>query len=186
MEPREEVEIITRVLAGESHAYALIVNAYKKPIFNLAFRMTGNYDDANDLAQETFLKAYSSLNLFDRNKRFFTWLYTISLNLIRNHLRDHKGAAFQEYRESNLPYDPLQGAPSDPEEVMIREQQRYRLDMSLGNLPADLREAVVLRFFQGLSFETMAEVLKITLSAAKMRVYRGLRALREAMGDRAQ
>jgi RNA polymerase sigma-70 factor (ECF subfamily) len=183
MEPDEEVEIITRVLKGESHAYGRIVNAYKKPIFNLAYRMTGSYDDANDLAQETFLKAYSNLNLFDRKKRFFTWLYTISLNLIRNYLRDNRGVTLQEYLESALPYDPLQGDPSDPEGVMIREQERQRLEMFLQTLSTDLREAVVLRFYQELSLETMAEVLKISLSAVKMRVYRGLKALREAFGD---
>ena len=87
MDRREGQDLIARVCRGEQTAFAVLVDAYAKPIFNLAFRMTGNHQDADDLAQETFLRAYQKLNRFDSEKKFFTWLYTIALNIIRNHLK---------------------------------------------------------------------------------------------------
>ena len=76
MEPDQEDEVILSVLDGKREAYALLVDAYRTQIFNLAYRMTGNYEDASDLAQETFIKAYQNLRQFDPGKRFFTWLYS--------------------------------------------------------------------------------------------------------------
>ena len=84
----KDIDIIRRVLEGNRDSYALIVDKYKGPIFNLTYRMTGSYDDASDLAQETFIRAYKNLSRFNTEKKFFTWLYTISLNLIRNHLKE--------------------------------------------------------------------------------------------------
>ncbi|RPJ10029.1 MAG: sigma-70 family RNA polymerase sigma factor [Desulfobacteraceae bacterium] len=85
----EENQIVQRVLQGESGAFADLVDAFKGMIFNLAFRMTGSRQDAEDLSQETFIRAYKSLRQFDQRKRFFTWIYTIGLNLIRNHIKKH-------------------------------------------------------------------------------------------------
>jgi len=89
MTPTEENRIVERVLQGEREAFAALVDAYKGAIFNLAFRMTNSYQDADDLSQETFIRAYRNLRQFDPRKRFFTWIYTIGLNLIRNHLKKH-------------------------------------------------------------------------------------------------
>jgi RNA polymerase sigma-70 factor, ECF subfamily len=179
MKPDQETDVIARVLDGETSAYAEIVDAYKKPVVNLAYRMTGSYDDALDLAQETFLKAYSQLGRFDRRKRFFTWLYTISLNLIRNHLKRKARAARREDQERALRYDSWQANGADPESVLIKRQRDVQIYACLQALSPDLREAVVLRFFQELPFETLADILDISPGAAKMRVYRGLERLTE-------
>ena len=89
MTTNEENQIVERVLQGKREAFAALVDAHKGTIFNLAFRMTGNHQDADDLSQETFIRAYRNLRQFDPRKRFFTWIYTIGLNLIRNHLKKH-------------------------------------------------------------------------------------------------
>jgi RNA polymerase sigma-70 factor (ECF subfamily) len=148
MTPTEENQIVERVLKGEREAFAALVDAYKRAIFNLAFRMTDSHQDADDLSQETLIRAYRNLRQFDPRKRFFTWIYTIGLNLIRNHLKKHG-------RE------------------ISRENAARR--------SSDLREAVVLRFYQDLSFEEIATISDTSLSAVKMRVYRGLEQLKRLM-----
>ncbi len=184
MNDREENQIIKRICQGHRHEYALLVDRYKTPLLNLAYRMTGNYDDAEDLAQETFVRAYEKLSHFDRNRSFFTWLYTIGLNLIRNHL---KKAGRTVAADPLIPaHGEQQGDAEfkDPERSVMNGQDMDRLHMALLQLSEDLREVLILRFQQGLSFSDIAEVAGISQSAAKMRVYRGLERLRELMEDK--
>ena len=180
MDWKEQNEIIARVLSGDRNAYTLVIKRYKGPIFNLAYRMTGSYQDADDLTQETFLKAYLALKKFRGDKKFFTWLYTISLNLIRNHLRGAKPVT--EPMET-LCSEPREDEPG-PEGCAIRGEELRTLDICLHQLAPDVREAVVLRFHQGLSFEDIASVSGCSLSGAKMKVYRGLEKLRTLMEER--
>ncbi|MBW2630449.1 MAG: RNA polymerase sigma factor [Deltaproteobacteria bacterium] len=181
MEEKKEIDIIRCVLEGDRHSYALLVDTYKAPIFNLAYRMTGSYEDASDLAQETFVKAFENLGRFDQGKKFFTWLYTIGLNLVRNHLKKRKKVFLRDFTEDT---DLLsRDNPSNPEHSLIREQRVCHLNMCLHRLSDNLKEAVVLRFYQELSFEEVAEISGLSLSAAKMRAYRGLEKLRELMEE---
>ena len=180
MDWKEQDEIISRVLKGDRNAYTLVVNRYKGPIFNLAYRMTGSYHDADDLTQETFLKAYVALGKFQRDRKFFTWLYTISLNLIRNHLRGAKPVS--EPMESLCSSEPTNDF-ENPEGSAIRGEEIKLLNICMRRLPPDVREAVVLRFHQGLSFEDVAAVSGCSLSGAKMKVYRGLEKLRFLMEE---
>jgi RNA polymerase sigma-70 factor (ECF subfamily) len=176
----EENQIIERALQGESGAFAAIVDAYKGMIFNLAFRMTGNRQDAEDLSQEIFIKAYRNLRQFDRRKRFFTWLYTIGLNVIRNHVKKKGRATIREDAARNS-YNPGTDRDSHAELDFMQAQEVGRLEVCLMDLPDDLREAVVLRFYQGLSFEDIASVSDASAGAVKMRVYRGLERLKQLM-----
>jgi len=180
MDWKEQNEIISRVLGGDRNAYTQVVNRYKGPIFNLAYRMTGSYHDADDLTQETFLKAYMALRKFQGERKFFTWLYTISLNLIRNHLKGTKPVS--EPMEA-LCNSEFRSDLENPEGCAIRGEELRLLDLCVGKLTPDVREAVVLRFHQGLSFEDIAAVSGCTLSGAKMKVYRGLEKLRSLMDE---
>ena len=178
MTPTEENQIVERVLQGEREAFAALVDAHKGAIFNLAFRMTNSYQDADDLSQETFIRAYRNLRQFDPRKRFFTWIYTIGLNLIRNHLKKHGREMTRETAARNSSEAGIdQGAQAERD--MMQAQEIRRLEIGLQKLPAYLREAVVLRFYQELSFEELATILDASLSAVKMRVYRGLDQLKQ-------
>jgi len=177
MEPDQENEVILNVLHGKREAYALLVDAYRTQIFNLAYRMTGNYEDASDLAQETFIRAYVHLQKFDREQRFFTWLFTIGLNLIRNHLKK-RGRDLSRENVVRISSEPGIEEGAQAEQNLIQAQEIRRLEICLQKLPADLREAVVLRFYQDLSFEEIAMISNASLSAVKMRVYRGLEQLK--------
>ena len=156
--------------------YALLVDRYKGPIFNLAYRMTGNREDADDLAQDVFIRAYEKLGSFQQDKKFFTWLYTIALNCIRSHMKNTKDA--------RMKVDTVVRAAlnrNTPEEVMEEEQKYRNLDFSMQRLPSEMREVLILRFYQSLTFNEIAEILDESLGAVKMRAYRGLQKLKSLM-----
>jgi RNA polymerase sigma-70 factor (ECF subfamily) len=175
----QEKDIVRRVLEGETEAYALLVDAYKDPILRLAFRMTGNLQDADDLAQDAFVRAFRNLHRYDRERPFFTWLYTVALNGIRNHLKKRKRQERGD-AESAAEGDEAEDTPG-MEERLDEARDAERLDRALRRLPAEQREALVLRFYQGLSLEETSEVMGVSLSAAKMRIYRGLERLKQIL-----
>ena len=177
----EDHSIIERIIAGDRDSFALIVHKYNAPVFNLAFRMTGSYEEAGDLAQETFVKAFENLGRFDRKRRFFTWLYTIGLNLIRNHLKKKKNYVTNRVRGADYH---SQSSPPDPEQDMIQQEEVLRISSCLDRLPVKLKEAVVLRFYQDLSFDEIAEITACSVGSAKMRVYRGLEGLNRMMNEK--
>jgi RNA polymerase sigma-70 factor (ECF subfamily) len=178
MKQIDEGEIIVRVLGGDREAFSALVDVYKGPVFRLAFRMTGSAQDADDLTQETFLRAFQSLGRFRAGERFFPWLYTVSLNVIRNHLR-RANALLEESARNEAPQatDPR----NDPAEAAIGREQGRRLQGYLLQLSVPVREALVLRFYEELSFEDIADLTGDTLSSAKMKVYRGLEKIRLMM-----
>jgi RNA polymerase sigma-70 factor, ECF subfamily len=188
MDQKIEAEIVARVLKGDRQAYAMLVEEYKSPIYNLAYRMTKNIADAEDLAQETFLHAYNQLSRYDTKRSFYTWLYTISLNLIRNHLKKtsrHRQADFRhgEMASGAVDSDGIQAALQEsPDGDESRKEREEDLESCLQELAPELRELLVLRFYQGLSFEAISEITSLSPSAIKMRVYRGLEKLRKYIG----
>ena len=183
MDQKNEAEIVIRVLKGDRQAYALLVEEYKNPIYNLAYRMTNNSQDAEDLAQETFLRSFRELSRYDTNRSFYTWLYTISLNLIRNHLK--KTGRKTDFRNMDTSSDisAFDAKKVVSNEVDNKDESRKelekQLEICLQKLSPELREMLVLRFYQGLSFETIADITGFSQSAVKMRVYRGLATLKK-------
>ena len=181
LKPEEESAILDKVLAGHREAFAGLVDAYKAPIFNLAFRMTGNLEDASDLAQETFVRAFVNIKKYNRNKRFFTWLYTIGLNIIRNHFRQKAHSCRVEIQ---IIAEPAASDPAgNPEAGLLEDEASRKLTSALKCLTQNQREAVVLRFYQDLSFHEMADLMGSSVSAVKMLTYRALERLRVALAD---
>jgi RNA polymerase sigma-70 factor, ECF subfamily len=179
MDQQQEQQVIAAILAGDTDAYAILVNRYQQPIFNLVFRMTSSYADATDLAQEAFIRAYEQLYRFRLGQKFFPWVYTIALNQTRNFLRKNKA-------QKTLPLDdcePVSGLdyPAQQEEMLCAQLDGQRVQDALARLSFDYREAVILRYREELSMEDIATALEISVSGAKMRVHRGLRKLRELM-----
>ena len=180
MDQDQEQEIIGRVLGGDRSAFVDLVEKYQGPIFNLAYRMTGSREDADDLTQETFIKAYQNLHRFNQSKKFFTWLYTIGINLIRNHLKKNvrdvshlaaAGSALEHHSQENGRGEG--DVPSD--------DRTFKLENIIRRLPADLREAIILKFMQALTFEEVANITGDSVSAVKMRIYRGLEKMKQMM-----
>lgn len=177
----DETRIIAAVLDGEANAFEPLVAKYEKPIFNLMYRTTGSLDEAVELTQEAFLKAYDKLEQFQLGRSFFSWLYALAVNVGRDYLRykkrnppsihDNPGHA----AERTAP-DP---APEDPR-LTVEVQSLFK---ALAQLPIDYREAVVLRYREERSMQEIADMLNLSVSGAKMRVHRGLEKLRVILGD---
>lgn len=173
----EENRLIISILEGDSQAYAILVNRYQHPIYNLLLRMTGSREEAADLSQDAFLKAYKNLEKFKLNKRFFPWLYAIAVNLARDRWRRKKNAA---KHSDQLAYVLAEGpTDTDATENRLTEQlDALRIGDCLHRLPHDYREALILRFHEGLSMQEIGEALGVSTSGAKMRIRRGLEKLR--------
>ena len=189
MDQKNEAEIVAKVLNGDRQAYALLVEEYKTPIYSLAYRMTRNSQDAEDLAQETFLRAFNQLFRYDTKRSFFTWLYTISLNIIRNHLKKNSNRRRDDFRHGEKTFGMVD---FDAKQVALQEsrdkdewhkEREEEMESCLQKLSPELRELLILRFYQGLSFEVISEITGLSLSAIKMRVYRGLEKLRKYIGE---
>lgn len=180
MDRSEENRLISDVLNGEAEAFAILVNRYQRPIFNLMLRMSGSREDATDLTQDAFLKAYEHLEKFRPSRRFFPWLYTIGMNLAVDHLRKQKNPTAS--LDGQNPATAAEVATDDDTERLIFQLDADRLPTLLTRLPVDYREALILRFHEGLTMKDVGAALGITTSGAKMRVKRGLQQLRDMLG----
>ena len=176
MDQKIEADIIARVIKGDRQAYALLVEEYKSPIYNLAYRMTGSSEDADDLTQETFIRAYQYLWRYDTSRKFFTWLYTLALNLIRSHFKKNKYNKSSEELSAHL----LSDKNPSPETELIETQE---ISVCLLRLEYESRALLIMKFQQGLTFEEIAQITGKSLSAVKMSVYRGLESLKKMMKD---
>jgi RNA polymerase sigma-70 factor (ECF subfamily) len=177
MDQQREAQIIVRILKGERQAYALLIDEYKKPIYNLAFRMTKNAEDADDLAQETFIRAYKNLWRFNPEKKFFTWLYTISLNLIRNHLKKLRG----DELKARVIFLYSENVDRSPENILIDAEKLKEIELRLLNLSDEARALIIMKYQQELSFEEVAEITAKSVSAVKMIIYRNLDKLKNIL-----
>ena len=173
-----DINLVSSILAGDVNSYAVLVKRYQRPIYNLMLRMNLSEGDAADLTQDTFLKVYEKLEGFNPLRPLFPWIYTIGLNLARDHLRKVRTA---KAAEENLRHHVKVAAPqpgqvdSHPDEADLGH-----LRDCLGRLPVEYREAVFLRFHEGMEMKEIGRVLGLSVSGAKMRVQRGLAKLRQA------
>ena len=182
MDSSEDQQVINAVMNGDVNAYSILVRQYQKPIFNLMYRVTGSSEDAKDLTQETFIKAYEKLDHFRMGARFFPWLYTIGYNHARNFIQ--RGKPFQQSSDEDFEKYAGVDYPSQQEERVLAQIDFLRIYQALEQLPMDYREAVILHYHEGLSMEDIATALQLSVSGAKMRVHRGIKKLREIiLGD---
>ena len=176
MKKSEEI-LISEILAGDVDAYAILVKRYQKPIYNLILRICRSETDAFDLTQETFIRAYEKLERFNPSRRFFPWLYTIGMNLARDHLRKTRSAMAIEVQLMEGHHNQYSlsaennGLPDILDAVKVR--------ISLEKLAFESREAIIMRFHEEMSMSEIAQTLGLSVSGAKMRVHRGLLKLRE-------
>ena len=181
--------LITRILSGESELYGTLIARYERPIVNYIYRMIGDYDQALDLAQEVFFKAYRSLERFDPSFRFSTWLYRIASNRSIDHLRkqapvllslDEPPETDLGRRESAIQ---LKSAARGPEDLLASQQLGERISEAIDELPGSYRELVLLRHLQGLSYEDIARVKRLPLGTVKNRLFRAREILRRRLGE---
>ena len=164
---------IRQCLDGDSAAFESIVRRYQKVLFTVALRMLGDRDDASDAAQNAFIKAYEKLRTFDRNRRFFSWLYRILVNECLN------------VRRSQRPHEEVTDdivAAGTPVDVLELEERRARVQAAILALPIEYREVVVLRYFAEFSYEEIAETIGVPAAVVKSRLYTARQRLARILG----
>jgi RNA polymerase sigma-70 factor (ECF subfamily) len=179
MDTTEENRLISAILDGDVEAFAVLVRRYQRPIYNLMLRMTGSREDATDLTQEAFLKVYANLEGFRPSGRFFPWIYAIGINLGRDHLRRQKSAAdATRLHQQGCAAGDLEG---DGAKHLCDQLDASRLPLLLSQMQEEYREALILRFHEGLAMRDVGLALGISTSGAKMRIQRGLQRLRDML-----
>lgn len=176
----EDRRIVRQIRQGDTEAYAQLVTVYQTPIYNLMLRMTGSEDCAMDLTQETFIRSFEKLDGYDSTRNFFPWLYTLGMNVARDYLRRYTPERIRT-RSLDLLHD--EGYEfQDPQQSTDRAHDQAWLNSALEELPEATREALVMRFREGFSYEEIASALHLGLSNTKMKIHRGLAQLRSLLG----
>ena len=178
----EDDRLVEAVLMGKVEAFGGIVRKYEKVIFNLMYRATGSQEEAADLTQDAFLKAYDRLHTFRAGGRFHPWLYTLSVNVARDYLRKRQRQPKTSLRDPETIAETAFGDSNAIADADRSADIRSLFEI-LRNLPLDDREALLLRFREGLKMNEIAEKLGLSVSGAKMRVQRGLQKLQKAWED---
>ena len=173
-----DVELVERHRCGDARAFNEVYARFEEMVFNLAFRLSGNYEEAADLTQEIFLRIYRHLGSFGGRSSLKTWIYRIAVNHCRDRLsrwRPLTQPLGDDPSEGEVAYaDPARG----PEELAVAADEGRRVAEGLARLAPAFREAVVLRDIEGLSYEEIADVLGVRIGTVRSRIARGRDQLR--------
>ncbi|HLX43659.1 MAG TPA: sigma-70 family RNA polymerase sigma factor [Bryobacteraceae bacterium] len=184
MEDSDHVAV-ARVRAGDEDAYRLLVDRHSRSVFRLAFRMTGNEQDSEDVVQETFLRAYKQLHRWEARSSFSTWLYRIAANYSLDLVRRRKRHGEVAMAESAGPEDDaVQALPSTapgPDRLLFSGRVQECVASTLNELSQQERTAFVLRHFEGQSIEEISAALGLSGNAAKHSIFRAVQKLRRAL-----
>jgi len=165
-----DTELVIEALNGRSDAFGSLVEKYERPIFNLAFRISGDYEDAMDITQTVFVKAFERLDSFDPARNFFSWLYRMAVNESLNFVRRRSRTV---HIEAEMP----SRAPA-PDEQIAREESQSLVQQALTRLSEDYRLVIILRHFLDLSYREIGEIAGIPEKTVKSRLYTGRHILR--------
>jgi len=187
---RTDEELVEACLTGDSSAFDVLVGRWDRKIQGAIYRVLGSEDEARDLSQEAFFKAYRGLGSFKREARFSSWLYQIALNLCRDRLRRRRGRTMVSLDELDEGGAQLSASPPSALDLVETRDLQRTVAAAVAGLPEEQREVIVLKEYQGLTFLEIAEILDVPISTVKTRLYRGLghlreRLVREGFGDRA-
>lgn len=183
----DELQIIRKAQQGDSAAFEWIVNTYQTKVYNLALRMSGNEDDAFDLSQDAFIKAWKGLESFRFDSAFSTWLFRLTSNVCLDFLRSRKrrptvSLTVADDEDEETQYDIPDSAPS-PEEAAIRSEDRAALAAAMNALDDASRQIITLRVIEDLSYEQIADILNINIGTVKSRLSRAREKLKNKLAS---
>jgi RNA polymerase sigma-70 factor (ECF subfamily) len=182
-------ELVDRSKTGDTESFNQLVRRWERPIFALAYRTLGREEDARDVTQETFLRAFRALPGFKGDAKFSSWLYRIALNLCRDWMRKERRTPVVQAPEG-VDIDQLaerQGYESESvEDAAARAELSRGVARAMEHLPTEQRTAILLKEYHGLTFQEIAEMMNCPLSTAKTRVYQGLILLRKHLAEQGQ
>jgi RNA polymerase sigma-70 factor (ECF subfamily) len=183
MEPTD-VAYVSKARTGDADAFRVLVERHSRALFGLAYRMTGNESDAEDVVQESFLRAYRQLGAFDDRAGFGSWIYRIAVNCSLDLMRARRRRSERIESADAEMDDPIAALPAlgpGPDRLALSGEIRRRLDSAMSRLSDTERSAFVLRHFEGMCMEEVGRALGCEPGAAKHSVFRAVRKLRRAL-----
>ncbi len=185
---RTDEELVTRSRGGDVDSFNQLILRWERPIYALAYRVIGREEDARDVCQETFLRAYRSLAGFKGQAKFSSWLYRIALNLCRDWIRRQRRAPVSQFPED---MDILEAAaatePTESiEDLVARRELSAVVEEAMALLPDEQRTAIILKEYHGMTFQEIADLQGCPLSTVKTRLYQGLSVLRRQLERQGQ
>jgi RNA polymerase sigma-70 factor (ECF subfamily) len=176
-------ELVARSVRGDLDSFNQLVLRWERPIYALAYRVIGREEDARDVCQETFLRAFRALSGFKGQAKFSSWLYRITLNLCRDWIRrERRTPVLQAPEDVDLAELAAEREPVESiEDVIARRDQSRAVARAMTALTGDQRTAIILKEYHGLTFQEIADLLHCPLSTVKTRLYQGLTVLRREL-----
>lgn len=185
MDIDKETKLIEAVLEGDGNAFRGLVETYQGRIYNIVYGMVHNRDDAQELTQDAFIKAYKKLNTFNLGTKFYTWLCRIAVNTTIDFLRKNKNKQTMSFEEgiavqsssgvSDMHYE------SNPEQQAMKEETRQQIIAAVDELPEEQRKILILKELDGLSYKEIADVLEIPQGTVMSRLYYARKKLQEIL-----
>jgi RNA polymerase sigma-70 factor (ECF subfamily) len=177
-----DVGAVSRARGGDADAFRLLVERHSQPLFRVAYRMTGNEHDADDVVQEAFLRAYRQLDSFEERANFGTWLHRIAINCALDLLRA-RGRLDRHYGGDPETAEMMGAAKTEAEQhrLLVSAELREQVAAAMERLSGNERTAFVLRHFEGMPVEEIGKTMGIQVNAAKHTIFRAVRKLREAL-----
>jgi RNA polymerase sigma-70 factor (ECF subfamily) len=182
MEMTTDVAVVSRARTGDADAFRELVDRHSRTMFRVAYRMTGNEHDADDVVQETFLRAYRQLEHFEERANFGTWLHRIAVNCSLDLLRA-RSRADRHYGGDPESAELAGAARTDPQQdrLLMSAELQQHVTAAMETLSGNERTAFILRHFEGMPVEEIGRTLGIQVNAAKHTIFRAVRKLREAL-----
>jgi RNA polymerase sigma-70 factor (ECF subfamily) len=183
--PSTDEELVARSMGGDLDSFNQLVLRWERPIYALAYRVIGREEDARDVAQETFLRAFRALKGFKGQAKFSSWLYRITLNLCRDWIRRERRTPVAQAPEgADIIELAGEANPSESiEDLVSRHELGRAVGKAMAQLPEDQRTAIILKEYHGLTFQEIADLLDCPLSTVKTRLYQGLSVLRKQLQE---
>ena len=184
---RTDEELVALATAGDLDCFNQLVSRWERPIYALAYRTLGREEEARDVTQEAFLRAYRGLRSFRGDAKFSSWLYRITLNLCRDWIRRERRTPIAQMPEGVDPIDVADEHVSPAESVedlVARRELSEAVERAMAELPEEQRTAILLKEYHGLTFQEIADMLHCPLSTVKTRLYQGLSVLRRRLERR--
>ncbi len=176
MDDTTDQALVARVQQGDKRAFDLLVSRYQQRIIKLVSRFVRNRDDAMDVAQDTFIKAYRALGNFRGESAFYTWLYRIAINTAKNHLtaiaRRPVEVNLTDADGEEIPLEALQQETETPEKILLVAEIKKTIFATIDSLQEDLRTAIMLREIDGLSYEEIATAMECPIGTVRSRIFR--------------
>jgi len=169
----QDWKIVKKCLAGETEVFEELINKYQKPIFNIAYRMVYDVQDAEDITQSVFIKAYENLRSYNPKHKFFSWIYRMAINETLNIIHKKKQLSGLD--------DSMKSQEKSPDSFYEETELSQNIQKALMDLKTDYREVIVLKHLQGLSYKEMSHVLNVPEKTVKSRLFSARQLFKEIL-----